>query len=48
MPPKVDTSEAAPAVSGPLSILTTREQSIMLQSLLTVKGFPSVRLPPSP
>ena len=28
---------------GPLAILTAREQTMMLQGLLTVPGFPGVR-----
>jgi hypothetical protein len=43
MPVKSENQEAA-AVSGPLSVLTPREQMIMLQSVLTIKGFPAVSL----
>jgi hypothetical protein len=48
MPPKVkknDAQEAAAATTvadGPLAALTPREQTIMLQCLLTVPGFPAV------
>jgi hypothetical protein len=48
MPPKAKKNDAqeAPAVTtvadGPLAALTPREQTIMLQCLLTVPGFPAV------
>lgn len=48
MPPKVkknDAQEAAAATTvadGPLAALTPREQTILLQCLLTVPGFPAV------
>jgi hypothetical protein len=47
MAPKTDAPAdgVPPAVSGPLGILTAREQTIMLQSLLTIKGFPTVSCP---
>lgn len=41
MPAKSENQEPAP-VTGPMSVLTPREQAIMLQSILTIKGFPSV------
>ncbi|KAG7284571.1 hypothetical protein NEMBOFW57_010949 [Staphylotrichum longicolle] len=40
MPAKSENQELAP-VTGPMSVLTPREQAIMLQSILTIKGFPS-------
>lgn len=40
---KSDASEAENAVGkGPITVLTAREQAIMLQSILTVDGFPTV------